>query len=90
MDTYIGKIIPKIKDNVESGNFYGLKIDLKDEKPEVLIINDGDDSIKTIEFPYKVNAIALLRNNDELKRLCLAAKGKYVYANSQGEVKEFE
>lgn len=49
-----------------------------------------DDSIKTVEFPYKVNAIALLRNNEELKRLCLASKGKYVYANSQGEVAEFE
>ena len=65
---------------------HNLDIDLSEQKPEILIINDGEDSIGYDSFPYKVNAISLFNCNDELKKLCINAKGKYVYVDDNNSV----
>jgi len=61
-----------------------LDIDLSKDQPEILAINDGNDSVGTDGFEYKTNAISLRQANEELKRLCIANKGKYIaiYNNS--------
>lgn len=44
------------------------------------------DRIGTKQFPYKVNAICLDEQNDDLKNLCIATKGKQVHVDSQDHV----
>lgn len=77
-DTYIGAMIDRIDHNISHGYLANLKIDLRKEKPEILVINDGQDSVKTNSFSYKTNAISLFQHNEELKRLCVSNNGKYV------------
>ena len=83
-DTDIGAMIGKIKEQIEDKHrLCNLGIDLSQEKPEILIINDGQDCIKTTGFVYKTNAITVVdHENEELKNLCLQNDGKYVYANN--------
>ena len=88
--TDIGGIIKTLDNEVKSGNFFGTKLDLSEERPEVLIVNDGQDSIHSNSFEYKVNAITLMSDNSELKNLCLNSKGKYIHVNNNNEVKQFE
>jgi hypothetical protein len=57
---------------------HNLDIDLSEEKPEILIINDGQDQVHSEKFPYKVNAISLMQFSEELKNLCVATDGKQV------------
>ena len=43
-------------------------------------MNILQDSVKTNAFSYKTNALTLVDGeNPELKKLCIANKGKYVY-----------
>jgi hypothetical protein len=78
-DTHIGDMIDFINNQINNrGRLHNLDIDLSEDQPEILVINDGDDSIKTSEFSYKTNAISLYRTNAELKGLCIKNKGKYV------------
>ena len=59
-----------------------LNVDLSEDKPEILGIADGQDSVKVKDFGYKTNAISLVDNeNEELKQLCLDQEGKYIYIN---------
>ena len=76
--TAIGDIVQYVADQVNSHKLHNLDIDLSEEKPEILIINDGQDSVGTDEFPYKVNAISLMSFSEELKDLCLATEGKQI------------
>jgi uncharacterized protein with von Willebrand factor type A (vWA) domain len=87
-DTYIGKMIDSIREDIEDRKILGnLDIDLSQEKPEILIINDGQDSVKTDKFSYKTNAISLLDGaNDELKQLCIDNNGKYVFISHDGNI----
>lgn len=48
------------------------------------------DNPQASTFPYKVNTIALLAYNEEVKKLCLATHGKYIYVNSKDELEEYE
>ena len=78
-DTYIGSMINRINDEININHrLMNLDVDLSEDKPEILVINDGQDSVKTKGFSYKTNAISLFQGNDELKNLCLKNKGKYV------------
>ena len=78
-------MIRKINSEInEEGKLCNLEIDLREEKPEILIINDGQDSAKTNEFPYKTNAICIHEDNTYLKDLCLKNKGKYVTVRGTG------
>lgn len=76
--TAIGDIVKYVADEVHSRRLHNLDIDLSEEKPEILIINDGQDSVGSDAFPYKVNAISLMSFSDELKDLCLATEGKQI------------
>jgi uncharacterized protein with von Willebrand factor type A (vWA) domain len=77
--TDIGGIVQYVADEVVySRRLHNLDIDLSEEKPEILIINDGQDSVGSDEFPYKVNAISLMSFSEELKDLCLATEGKQI------------
>lgn len=87
-DTDLGAMVNFIKNQIEvKHKLCNLDIDLSKETPEILAINDGQDSVKTREFTYKTNAVTLVDGlNTELRELCLKNKGKYVYINSKDEV----
>jgi len=77
--TDIGGIVEYVADEVvHSRRLHNLDIDLSEERPEILIINDGQDSVGSDAFPYKVNAISLMSFSEELKDLCLATEGKQI------------
>ena len=76
--TAIGSIVEYVADQVNRGKLHNLDVNLSEEKPEILIINDGQDRVGSNEFPYKVNAISLMSFSEELKDLCLATEGKQI------------
>lgn len=84
--TDMGRIVKSIATQVHNGTFFNLKLDLSREKPEILIINDGQDSVGAHSFPYKVNAISLMQYSSELKNLCIETGGKQVQINSSNVV----
>lgn len=88
-DTRIGDMVNYIEKEIKLKRLHNLKIDLSEDKPEILIVNDGQDTVKTSKFPYKCNAITLVDSeNPELKRLCLQTEGKYIYINDY-EIKKY-
>lgn len=91
-DTALGDMINYIKNQIEvHKKLCNLNVDLSTENPEILAINDGQDSVKTNKFTYKTNAITLVGSeNQELKKLCIENEGKYVYISSKGKVKTYE
>ena len=71
----------KIKSFKIKGELFNINVDLSVELPEVLIINDGQDTVKSESFTYKTNAINLIQNNEQVKELCIKNKGVHVYVN---------
>lgn len=80
-DTAVGSIITGIKNEIQNKKLFNIKVDLSVELPEILIINDGQDSVKSESFTYKTNAINLIQNNEEVKELCIKNKGVHVHVN---------
>lgn len=80
--TEVGDMVEHIANEIQAGRLCNLDVDLSEEKPEILVINDGQDEIGTDKFPYKVNAVSLMEFSHQLKNLCLATGGKQI------EVKE--
>jgi hypothetical protein len=76
--TAVGDMVEHISNEIQAGRLCNLNVDLSEEKPEILVINDGNDSVGTDKFPYKVNAVSLMEFSDELKDLCLATGGKQI------------
>lgn len=77
--TEVGNMVTYVSEEILiNKRLHNLDIDLSEEKPEILIINDGQDSIGIDKFPYKVNAICLFEENNELKDLCVETDGKQV------------
>ena len=87
--TYVGSMVNRISSEIKWKRLMNLDIDLSEEKPEILVINDGDDEIDAEEFPYKVNAICLGQMNPQLKDLCVATKGKKVYVDWDNKITSF-
>jgi len=87
-DTFLGDMVNHIDYEINNCNrLCNLDIDLSKEMPEILAINDGQDSVKTENFPYKTNAISLIDgSNEELKELCLQNGGKYVFVDYNGNL----
>lgn len=93
--TEVGLMVERIAQEIENKRLMNLDIDLSEEKPEILIINDGYDDIHTSDFPYKVNAISLMEQNRNLRETCLKSGGRQIdvfpnnkvlsYSNSAGE-----
>jgi hypothetical protein len=79
--TDIGGIVTYVDNEVSSGRLHNLDIDLSAERPEILIINDGQDRVGYDSLPYKVNAISLEYLSDELKDLCVGTGGKQVFVD---------
>ena len=77
--TDIGGIVTYIDNEISGGRLHNLDIDLSQERPEILIINDGQDRVGYDTLPYKVNAISLEDFSKELKDLCVGTGGKQVY-----------
>lgn len=77
--TDIGGIVTYIDNEVSQGRLHNLDIDLSQERPEILIINDGQDRVGYDTLPYKVNAISLECFSEELKDLCVGTGGKQVF-----------
>jgi uncharacterized protein with von Willebrand factor type A (vWA) domain len=84
--TEIGDMVNYVANEINDRKLHNLDIDLSEEKPEILIINDGQDSINTEKFPYKVNAISLMQFSDELRDLCLETDGKQIKVTEELEV----
>ena len=77
--TRIEDMVRKVSDDViKNKKLHNLKIDLSEELPEILIINDGEDHVSDRPFPYKVNAVCLGNFNEKLKNLCVKTKGKKI------------
>lgn len=85
-NTEVGDMVQRIADEVQAGKLMNLDVDLSEEKPEILVINDGQDSIDVNEFPYKVNAICLMEYNSELEKLCVDSGGKKVHVDYNNEL----
>lgn len=83
--TEVGEMVDRIASSISERKLCNLDVDLSEEKPEILIINDGQDSIHTDKFPYKVNAITLFEHNRQLKTVCLDTHGKLIHV-SEDEV----
>lgn len=78
-DTEIGHVVEAIRVEIEENHkLFNLDVDLSKEKPEILIINDGADSVKTNKLTWKTNAITIGRRNSELEDLCKKTEGKYI------------
>jgi len=78
-ETRIGDMVNKVADEIlTKKRLMNLTVDLSEEKPEILVLNDGQDKVKTNKFPYKTNAISLMGFSDELKNLCIETGGKQV------------
>lgn len=89
--TDLGNTVNLIKNWIESGKLHNLNVDLREERPEILAINDGQDSVGTDGFIYKTNAISLIdSDNAQLRNLCLKNKGKYVYVRTGGDVVTYD
>jgi uncharacterized protein with von Willebrand factor type A (vWA) domain len=86
--TDMSRIVEYVAAQVNSGKgLHNLKdINLSQEKPEILIINDGQDSCNSRQFPYKVNAISLLEFSEQLKDLCINTGGKQVQIDRNGDI----
>jgi uncharacterized protein with von Willebrand factor type A (vWA) domain len=84
--TRVGAMVEKVAADIKKKTLHNLDIDLSEEKPEILIINDGEDSIDSDKFPYKVNAICLMEQNNQLKNLCIATHGKQVHVDYDNNV----
>jgi hypothetical protein len=82
--TEVGKCINYVDEQVKSGDFMGMGVDLSQENPEILVIGDGNDGIDK-SFEYKTNTITLMdRINKDLKKLCLKTGGKYIHLDDEG------
>jgi hypothetical protein len=84
--TEVGDMVEHIAYEIANGRLCNLDVDLSQEKPEILVINDGQDEIGTEQFPYKVNAVSLMEFSNELKDLCNATGGKQIEVVGNGEV----
>lgn len=84
--TEVGDMIEYISNEIESGKLCNLDVNLSEERPEILVINDGQDSIGTDKFPYKVNAVSLMSFSSELKDLCLNTGGKQIEVTEEDKV----
>ena len=88
--TRVGDMVNRISDEIiNRKKLMNLAIDLSEEKPEILVINDGQDSIHSENFPYKVNAICLGEQNNQLKDLCIATHGKQVHVDYDSHILAF-
>jgi Mg-chelatase subunit ChlD len=84
--TDVGRIVHYIGEEVEKGRLHNLDVNLSSDKPELLVVNDGQDQIKTTAFTYKTNAVTLMQDNVELKELCKANRGRYVHISKDDKV----
>jgi hypothetical protein len=87
--TNMGRIVEYISEQVSAGKLHNLQIDLSEEKPEILIINDGQDSVNVNAFPYKVNAISIETKSNQLKKLCVKSGGRQVFIDSVNNVESY-
>lgn len=84
--TRVGSMVERVANSIKGKKLCNLDIDLSEEKPEILIINDGEDRIDSDQFPYKVNAICLMNQNNQLKDLCINTHGKQVFVDEDSSV----
>jgi hypothetical protein len=84
--TEVGLMVSRIANEISNGRLMNLNIDLSGEKPEILVINDGQDDIGIDEFPYKVNALCLMEQNYDLKDLCINSGGKKIHVNEENVI----
>jgi hypothetical protein len=84
--TRVGDMVARVASDIKKKRLHNLPIDLSEEKPEILVINDGQDDIRTDKFDYKVNAICLMEQNNQLQRLCIETDGKQVHVDKHNAV----
>jgi hypothetical protein len=87
--TEVGLMVERIANEISNGRLMNLDVNLSEEKPEILVINDGYDDIHSNEFPYKVNALCLMQENDDLKELCIKSGGKKIFVDEENKLKMY-
>lgn len=87
--TNIGRNVEYVADQIRQGKLHNLNVDLSKSRPELLLINDGEDEVGYDSFSYKVNAISLMRFSGELKALCVNTGGKQVYITERDTIKAY-
>lgn len=75
-NTEVGKIIKTTQEEIKMGRI-GPHTLASDERPEIVVINDGQDRIEPITTVAPVHAIVIEAPNPALKRLCESSGGKY-------------
>jgi len=84
--TDMGRIVNYVADEIQKKRkLHNLSVDLSQELPEILIINDGQDRVHGT-FKYKVNAISLMSLSTQLKDLCVGTGGKQIYIDPNKKV----
>lgn len=89
--TQIGHMVDYVGKQINDfGRLHNLDVNLSAEKPEILVINDGQDHVNCEEFTYKTNAISLVDSENEgLKELCIKNDGKYVFVADNNNIKTY-
>lgn len=82
--TEISEVIDKVAEEIHTNKkLFNLNVDLSHEKPEILIVNDGQDHIST-KVKWKTNAITIEESNKGLEDLCIDSGGSYIELNGKG------
>jgi hypothetical protein len=76
--TDVGAMVERINSEVSTGSFFNLNVDLSQERPEILVINDGNDRVQDKGVEYKVNAVSISMLSPTLKQLCFKNGGKQI------------
>lgn len=86
-NTNIGNVIRQLDEKINTGYLAG--IDLKGEKPEILIIADGQDNPGTITN-YKTNILTIVQYNEKMKNFALSTGGLYANIDLNNKLKIIE
>jgi uncharacterized protein with von Willebrand factor type A (vWA) domain len=86
-NTNIGNVVQELDTKIARGTLGG--IDLKGEKPEILIIADGQDHPGEIT-KYKTNIITIVQYNEKMKNFALSTGGLYANINLSNKLQIIE
>lgn len=81
--TEIGYILENLLPDFRRNKVQGFTLR---NQPEVLIINDGADTVKLEEYPFPVHVISIGEDNEELRALSINSGGEFHLIDYKGEL----
>lgn len=85
--TSISNVIRELHEKIRTGFLAG--IDLKGEKPEILVIADGQDNPGSITN-YKTNILTIVQHNTRMENFALSTGGMYANIDLNNKLKIIE